>query len=75
MHGVDRTYPRRHGGVPTRRAKLIDSRVLSNGSCELELEEKVFHGRLVDLRTAAEFGRRFRDRVVAEAAPVYETAA
>ena len=42
---------------------------------ELELEQKVFHGRRVDLRTAAELGQRFRDRVVAEAAPVYDAAA
>ena len=42
---------------------------------ELELEQKVFHGRRVDLRTAAELGQRFHDRVVAEAAPVYDAAA
>ncbi len=42
---------------------------------ELELEERVFHDRRVDLRTAGDLGRRFRDRVIEEAEPVYDAAA
>jgi integrase/predicted nucleotidyltransferase len=42
---------------------------------ELELEERVFHDRRVDLRTAGDLGSRFRERVIAEAEPVYDAAA
>lgn len=42
---------------------------------ELELEERVFRDRRVDLRTAGDLGLRFRERVIAEAEPVYDAAA
>jgi integrase/predicted nucleotidyltransferase len=42
---------------------------------ELELEQMVFHDRRVDLRTVGDLGHRFRDRVIAEAEPVYDAAA
>jgi predicted nucleotidyltransferase len=42
---------------------------------ELELEERVFHDRRVDLRPAGDLSSRFRERVIAEAEPVYDAAA
>ena len=42
---------------------------------ELELEERVFHDRRVDLRTAGDLGSRFREQVVADAELVYDAAA
>jgi predicted nucleotidyltransferase/site-specific recombinase XerC len=42
---------------------------------ELELEERVFRDRRVDLRTAGDLGSRFREQVVAEAELVYDAAA
>jgi len=41
---------------------------------EMELEE-IVRGHRVDLRTAGDLSRRFRDRVIAEAEPVYDAAA
>jgi predicted nucleotidyltransferase len=41
---------------------------------EMELE-KIIHDHRVDLRTAGDLSHRFRDRVVAEAEPVYDAAA
>jgi integrase/predicted nucleotidyltransferase len=41
---------------------------------ETELEQ-IVHDHRVDLRTAGDLSHRFRDRVVAEAAPVYDAAA
>lgn len=41
---------------------------------EMELE-KIIHDYRVDLRTAGDLSHRFRDRVVAEAEPVYDAAA
>jgi predicted nucleotidyltransferase len=41
---------------------------------EMELEQ-IVHDHRVDLRTAGDLSHRFRDRVVAEAAPVYDAAA
>jgi hypothetical protein len=40
----------------------------------MELEQ-IVHDHRVDLRTAGDLSHRFRDRVVAEAAPVYDAAA
>lgn len=40
---------------------------------EMELEASI-HNHRVDLRTASELSRRFRDRIVSEASPVYDTA-
>ncbi len=42
---------------------------------ELELEEKVFHGRRVGPSDRVELGRRFRDHVIAEAESVYDAGA
>jgi predicted nucleotidyltransferase len=41
---------------------------------EMELEQ-IIHDHRVDLRTAGDLSHRFRDRVVAEAEPVYDAAA
>jgi integrase len=49
--------------------------MLRISSMELELEEKVFHDRRVDLRTVGDLGLRLRERVIAEAEPVYDAAA
>ena len=49
--------------------------VLRISGMELELEERVFHDRRVDLRTAGDLGSRFRERVVADAELVYDAAA
>jgi uncharacterized protein len=41
---------------------------------DMELE-KIIHDHRVDLRTPGDLSHRFRDRVVAEAEPVYDAAA